>query len=245
MGFNDIIVLLSTDCFPRLLFNDIPKEHLEDLRSCARKSAKIILGNVNNYWQDVQYKKKDIDFFFGELKRANMSALVLQRIFLFDKIIAKDKDMESAVFIVQNVSSKLRHLATEQFSISIADEVIEVVMDIQEKDFSVDAYMRMANWQEINEIWEISCSKSSWDKYISCIMYELPDALCTVFCKIFESQISMEYLWYWKSHLTNKRFIVLLKAIENEAYSEAVSHGPDVVHAIREVLAPFHPPFSK
>jgi hypothetical protein len=244
MGFNDIIVLLSTDCFPGLLFNDIPVKCLEDLRGAARKSAKIILGDASDYWQDVECKKDDFDFFIGELKQANMSAMVLQRIFLFNVILNRNKDMESAVFIVQNVSSQLRHLATERFLISIDDEIIEAVMAIQAECFSVDAYMRMADSLGIDERWEVSCSKSSWDKYIARIMHELSDALCTVFCEIFDSQISMDYLWYWKDNLPNKIFIVLLQAIEDEACREAISHGQSVVHAIREVLAPFHPQFN-
>jgi hypothetical protein len=190
-GINDIVLLLSTDCFSGWLFSDIPDEYLEKLKCAFRSTATRILKDVKDYWQDTWNKKEDEEFFFQELKRISTDRMVLQmilqKVFLFNIIITKDEDGEKAVHLIRSISSRLRCLATERFSVPINDEIIDAVIDIQNEKFSVDAFMRILCGNDADNQWEISCSNSQWDKYIVGVMEELPDYLPGLFDEIFNS----------------------------------------------------------
>jgi hypothetical protein len=237
MGFVEVITLLSTDCFPSLLFPDVSAESLEKLKHIARKCAKNILHGAEDFWQDARRDEKAWFSFFDELKKTGTDEMLLQRILLYRKILDKDKLWENAVFTVQNISRLLRCLSTGSMTISIDDKLIEAMIDIQDPAFSTDAYMRMA--YNCEKIWDISCLRSAWDKYIATLISDIPETLCLTFSDIFKSQITLEYLWYWKKSISQDKFMLLLNAIEKEATAEARGKNPEVADVIQELLKPF------
>jgi hypothetical protein len=238
-GFIRFITLLSTDCFSSLLFPDVFAENIEKLKRTARKCAKSILREAKDFWQDARRDEKAWFSFFDELKKAGIDEILLQRVFLHKKVLDEDVLWKSAVFAVQDVSRLLRCLSTEAMTISIGDELIEAVIDIQDPAFSTDSYMKMGDDFGLRKEWKSSCSRSAWDKHINMLMSEVPENICDIFSDIFESQITLKYLWYWKHNISQDKFMLLLNAIEKEATAEARAKNPEVADVIQELLKPF------
>ncbi|MBK5000260.1 hypothetical protein IAE37_002536 [Pseudomonas sp. S31] len=216
--FDDIIFLLSTDCFcGEILANTSDSDCLE-IKKIARRTIPTIINGGNNYYIFANFSSHRIqeteNNFLQAIKESSVSKQTLKTIVnLRETLKGSTDDLNTASYVINSIASRLYWLAIDDFNTPVTLELVELIAEIEH--LGLDVEHPQLSWQDV---WLES--KSEWDLYIMSLMDGIDEAPYLTFLKLKENLFHLDFLRKWSAHLGHKKFSHIKKFIQTEAHHE-------------------------
>jgi hypothetical protein len=217
-NFDDIIFLLSTDCFcSEILATNLEREAVE-IRKIARKSVSNIINGGDNYYLCADFSihrtQKTESNFFEAAKKSNISEQTLKKIHSLHEILKSSTDeVLTASYVIGSIASRLYWLSTEEFSTPITLELLGLIAEIE--PLGLDTEHNEYEWENI---W--LASKSEWDIYIMSLMDGIDEAPYLTFLKLRQNLARLDFIRKWRTHLGHEKLSHIRNFITTEAHHE-------------------------
>ena len=217
-NFDDIIFLLSTDCFcSEILATSSESESLK-IRRIAREAISKIINDGDNYYLCADFSshriQKTENDFFEAAEKSIISKQTLNKIHTFHEILKSSSDEAStASYVISSVATRLYWLSTEELSTPINLHLVELISEIEPLGLDIEH-----NGYEWEHIWLES--NSEWDTYIMSLMDGIDEAPYLTFLKIKKKTAQLDFIRRWSSHLGNEKFSHIRDFIRTEAHHE-------------------------
>ena len=232
--FDDILFVISTDCFAEELFGEFSSEQIECVKQAAREAILEILDGENNYYIYADFsterKEKTQQEFFAKLRAQGAGEKIQQKILLFyETIKGITGQLSTACQVIISVSARLYWLNTDRFTVPITDEIVDLVAMIE--PLGLDRESQGFEW---DEIW--LNSPSDWDRFLMSIMDGIREVPYLKFLKITKFSSQLNFLQLWKKHLGEERFAVIRNYILTEAHAELDQDNPAAAKEIDRIM---------
>ncbi|WP_339533357.1 hypothetical protein [Pseudomonas mucidolens] len=216
--FDDILFLISTDCFASELFFEFTPQDVEIVKMAAREAIPKIVHGGDNYYLCADFSPERVNntrkVFFKSIQDHQVPKEVMQKVSLFYETLAGVSDeISSATNTIGSVATRMYWLDTDNFKNPITVEILNIISTIEPLGLN-----RESHGFEWEEAW--LNSESAWDRYIMSLMDEIVEAPYLTFIKIEKFSTQLDYLRIWKKNLDEESFSTIKKFIQIEAYAE-------------------------
>lgn len=233
--FDDIIFLISTDCFTDQLFGEFPPQDVEKVKQAARDAVPEMVDGGDNYFMCADFSPARIQKtqrdFFAKLQAQQVGIGIQQKIHLFhESLLGITDQLRAASHVIGCVAADLYWLNTDRFKTPITDELIDLIALVE----PLGLY-RESHGFEWKDIW--LNSPSTWDQFVMSLMDGIDEVPYLKFKDITRFSSQFDFLCAWKKHLGEDRFSVIRHYILTEAHAELGSIKPDVAKEIDRIMS--------
>ena len=231
---DDIIFLLSTDCFSGELLCGFADPDIETVKTTAREVIPQILQGGDNYYLHADFSParaaKTRQDFFASLKARLVPPGVQQTIQLFDQTLLGSTDaFITACHVIGSVAARMYWLDSDDFNAPLTLELVNIIADIEPLGLH-----RQPNEYEWQDVWLNSAS--CWDRYVMSLMDGIDEVPYLTFSKIKKHTTSFDFLSTWKKHLGEARFSPLQRFIHLQAHAQLDDTNPAAANEIDRIL---------
>lgn len=217
-SFDDIIFLLSTDCFCSEILTPITESESLKIREAARAIIPQIINEGDNYYMCADFSnhriRKTESIFFEAAKNSAIPDQTIQKIHALHEILkGNSNEKNTASYVISSIASRLYWLATDTFSTPVTQGLLELISEVEPLGLDTEHYSH-----EWREAWLES--KSGWDKYIMSLMDGVDEAPYLTFTKLNSKESNFGFLHKWNCHLGREKFSLIRSFIINEAHHE-------------------------
>ncbi len=233
--FDDILFLISTDCFTNELFGEFSQSNVEKVKQAARHAVPDMIHGGDNYYMcgdfSPERQQKTQRDFFAKLQAQQVGAGIQQRIHLFYETLQGITDQSrTASNVIGSVAARLYWLHTDNFNTPITDEILDLVAMVEPLGLH-----RESHGFDWGDIWLNSPSK--WDQYVMSLMDGIDEIPYLTFTDITKFSSQFDFLSAWKKHLGEERFAVIKNFILTEAHAELDQINPDAAKEIDRIMS--------
>jgi len=232
--FDDILFLISTDCFTSELFFEFAPQDVEIVKMAAREAIPEIVHGGNNYYLCADFSPERInntrDVFFKRIQDHRVPKEITHKINIFYETLAGISDeISSATNAIGSVATRMYWLDTDNFKNSITVEILDIISIIEPLGLN-----RESHGFEWEDAW--LNSESAWDRYIMSLMDEIIEAPYLTFIKIEKFSTQLDYLRLWKKNLDEESFSTIKKFIQIEAHAELESFNSAAAREVDRIM---------
>lgn len=217
--FDDVIFLISTDCFADELLGELSKRNIDIMKKIAREAVFEIIRGGDNYYLCADFSENRVKnteiYFFARMKEENMAPAIKRKIEFFYNTLKDIQHIKTSIKLAgEIIGSIVENIDWINFSnskISTPDTLIEAakIASSLEPNRDVDFLKWKKTWLK---------SQSKWDKFLMSVMDEVPEVPYLKFRKIKELQSHFDFLYKWKKHLNENHCDAIRKYILDKAH---------------------------
>ncbi|WP_043640815.1 hypothetical protein [Chromobacterium haemolyticum] len=229
----ELIFLISSDCFNQHIFNSQSTHTAEAIQKIARNITPLIMEGGEDYFDDVDFSKKQIDFienkFTSELENNINDKAAISKVYILKNIIDNENEYRrTAENTLISICAHIYWLNTTNLTQAISDSLFNTIEKVESLGLTTTTPPQL-DWSTIKDIW--NASETPWDSYLKKITSEVPDSLCSAFNYLTNNDTQLDFLIQWKEHLSENEFSALktflavegeqeLKDINSKAFEE-------------------------
>lgn len=232
-SFDDILFLLSTDCFCAEVMENIPKEEIQEIKKLARKAIPEVVRGGDNYYMCADFSpvrmKNTQDQFLADIIKKISKQTAEKVKSIYDSLDNTPEDLSSASYTISSIASRLYWLADEHFGSPITAELLEVLSEIE--PLGLESELHGFEWKQL---W--LDSNSDWDRYVMSLMDGIDDMPYLTFSTIKKAHLRLSHLSTWKAHLTKQKFAIISTFISTEAHRELDALNPSAASKIDMII---------
>lgn len=234
-SFDDIIFVISTDCFTDELLGEFSRQDVEKVKYVARNAIPTIINGGDNYYMCADFSmermQKTQHDFFSELIAQQVGADIRQKIQLFYDILKGITDqLRTAAYAINSVAARLYWLDTDRFRAPITDELFELITLVE--PLGLDRKSHGFEWEDI---W--LNSPSEWDQFVMSLMDGIDEVPYLTFKDITRFSSQFDFLGNWKTHLGEARFTVIRNYVLAEAHAELDALNPGAAKEVDRIMS--------
>lgn len=235
--FDYLVFLVSTDCFAEPLLGDLSQQDREVIHRVARSLVHKIVDGGDNYFLCADFSPSRLEAtrteFYSLLSAGGTSSTALARIKAWEAELAEESDARStAKFAIGSIAARLFWLDSDSLSVSIADDLMESISDVEDVGLEFDA--AVLEWKR-----RWTKTESKWDGYLKSLLDEVPETPYLTFRTLQESASQLAFLIAWKQRLGEHRFKQVLRFIEHEIEVELEPVNVAAAAEARRILNTF------
>lgn len=233
--FDNIIFLISTDCFAGELFAEYPAATIECVKQTARDAIPHLLDGGDNYYRYADFSPARAEQtrrdFFADLQARHVPPHLQNKIeWFYQLLLGISAEVSSAASVILSVAARLYWLDTDDFKVPVTPALLDTLSIIEPLGLNVES--RGYEWEDawLN-------ATSSWDRYVMSLMDGIKEVPYLTFVQITGFSTQLDCLRAWKLHLGAARFSEIEHVIKLQAHAELDLINPAAAHEIDRLLA--------
>ncbi|GEM_PF-3952497 len=218
-GIDQLLVILSLDCFTNLIWDKEDINIVEKIKEIARDEFKKILNGSSNYYMNADFSadrlKKTHDSFYSRLEKflEKIQKDYIKSIHfrIEDKVFSKINEAVTPILI------DLLWLNQEKISQPISNDLLEILYKIENSEINIQEID--IDDEEIEHIWKES--NSEWDRFMrqGSMFEDIDDMPCLILSKALRLDSATIFLRKVHAILDHKDFSKLLTFLIKEVNS--------------------------
>jgi len=233
--FDNIIFLISTDCFADELFTEYPAATIECVKQAARAAIPHLLDGGDNYYLYADFSPARAEqtrrAFFADLQARHLPSPLQHKIERFYQVLlGLSAEVSSAASIILSVTARLYWLDTDDFNVPVTPALLDTLSIIEPLGLNVESH-----GYEWEDAW--LNSTSDWDRYVMSLMDGIKEVPYLTFVQITAFSPRFDGLRAWKHHLGAARFSEIEHVIRAQAHAELAPINAAAAREIDRLLA--------